>query len=298
MSKKSSCFSTKIALSLKDKLLRDLESQGFEISTPNYTLFSAKKKGVSCTLYTSGSLTVQGKEKDSFIEFYLEPEILHDFSYSHPTANVDKTARIGSDEAGKGDYFGPIVVASVYADQEGIETLIKLGVKDSKTFSDKKVTELAEKIRADFDYEIVRIMPPKYNELYAKFKNLNRFLAWMHTAAIKQLSEKSRCSKVIVDKFAHESLMDSFFKQAKLSLDLEQRVRAEEDVVVAAASIVARSAFLSSLRSLGEPFGKTLPKGASQLVVKTGKEIVRELGIPTLDTLSKNHFKTRSVVIS
>src|SRR5690348_5948122 len=97
-------FTTKIDLSLAPKLEEDLKAQGFILSKPPYTLFSAKKKGVSCTLYESGSLMVQGKEMDSFMEFYLEPEILHSFTYSHPEAHLDLKPHIGMDEAGKGDF--------------------------------------------------------------------------------------------------------------------------------------------------------------------------------------------------
>src|SRR5437899_709139 len=118
---KPACFSTKIDLSLKEKLQSDLESQGFEISHPPYTLFSAKKKGISCTLYESGSLTVQGKDKEEFIEFYLEPEILKEFKFSNPEVHLDLTDRMGLDEAGKGDFFGPLCIAAVFANGEMIK---------------------------------------------------------------------------------------------------------------------------------------------------------------------------------
>src|SRR5580693_626798 len=106
-------FVATIDLALADKLREDLVGQGFELTKPPYTLFSAQKTGVSCTLYTSGKLTVQGKGKDEFIAFYLEPEILKKLAYTHPELGVDMTARIGIDEAGKGDFFGPLCIAGV-----------------------------------------------------------------------------------------------------------------------------------------------------------------------------------------
>ena len=110
----SPCFTAKIDPGLSNKIEKDLIEQGFEISRPPHTLFSAKKEGISCTLYQSGSLTVQGKDKGAFIEFYLEPEVLKTFQFSHPEAHLDLRAHIGLDEAGKGDFFGPLCIGAVF----------------------------------------------------------------------------------------------------------------------------------------------------------------------------------------
>lgn len=174
-------FVTKFNLELTAKLKSDLTAQGFEFSTPPYTIFSAKKKGISCTLYQSGKLTVQGKEMGHFLEFYLEPEILGSFAYTYKEESadsVDATPHIGVDESGKGDFFGPLCIAAVYADNEGIKRLLKLGVKDSKVLSEKTILKIAREIREQFLCHIVRINPLKYNELYTKFGNLNHLLAW------------------------------------------------------------------------------------------------------------------------
>jgi ribonuclease HIII len=125
--KKPSCFVAEIDLKLADKLREDLIERGFELSQPAHTLFAAQKKGVSCTLYTSGKLTVQGKEMEEFITFYLEPEILKNVTYSYPEVGVDFTPRIGIDEAGKGDFFGPLCIAGVQADEAKIKELLALG---------------------------------------------------------------------------------------------------------------------------------------------------------------------------
>ncbi|MDE3045887.1 MAG: ribonuclease HIII [Verrucomicrobiota bacterium] len=289
---KSACFSAKIDLKLADKLKDALLEQGFEISKPPYTLFSGKKKGISCTLYESGKLTVQGKEMDAFIEFYLEPEILKEFRFSHPEANLNLTPRIGLDEAGKGDFFGPLCIAGLYADEQGIRELLNLGVRDSKRFSDESILKLAKKIRPAFAYTVIRLFPAKYNELYAKFKNLNRLLAWAHTAALADLSQKTGCKQAILDQFANKLVVEKQMQQKKLDVVLEQRVRGEEDLVVAGASILARAAFLEGLEQLGQEYSAVLPKGAASHVKDTARTLIAKFGPEVLPKIAKVHFKT------
>ncbi len=294
----NSCFSAKIDPSLKEKLENDLKEQGFVLTRPSHTFFSAKKKGVSCTFYESGSFTVQGKEMQEFIEFYLEPEVLKKLTFSHPEIDLDLTPHIGLDEAGKGDFFGPLCVAAVYADKEGIIQLQKMGVKDSKNFSDAAIQTLAKKIRSEYAYTVIRLFPQKYNELYAKFKNLNRLLGWTHVAALGDLSQKTGCKKALLDQFANKNVVLQLMKQKKLEVDLEQKVRGESDLVVAAASILARDGFLDGMQKLSEEIGVTLPKGASSSVVKTGKKLFAMQGEELLKKVAKTHFKTMAIVCS
>jgi ribonuclease HIII len=289
---KTSCFSATIDLTLESKLRADLAEQGFEFTKPPYTVFSAQKKGVSCTLYTSGKLTVQGKEMGPFIEFYLEPEILKKFDFSHPLANTDLQPRIGMDEAGKGDFFGPLCIGALYADEAGIKTLIEWGIKDSKTLSDATVLKLAKKIRATFSYTVIRFFPLKYNELYAKFKNLNRLMAWIHTTALAELSQKTGCKKAILDQFADASLVDRQVTQKKLDVQLEQRTKGESDVVVAGASILARAAFLEGLQKMAEEYEMEFPKGASNAVKLSARKYIEKYGETALGNVAKMHFKT------
>jgi ribonuclease HIII len=289
---KTSCFTATIDLKLEAKLRADLESQGFELSKPPYTLFSAKKKNLSCTLYESGKLTVQGKEMDEFIEFYLEPEILGKFVHTHAAALLDKTARIGLDEAGKGDFFGPLCIAGVYADGPGVEKLLEIGVKDSKKMTDGAIKKMAAKIRESFLFTVIRLFPPKYNELHAKFKNLNRLLAWTHTAALGDLVQKSGCKVAVIDQFADAGVMERALQQKKLEVTLTQRFRGEEDLVVAAASILARAAFLDGMEKLSAEVDFVLPKGASDIVIQAAKTIVAKQGADVLKKIAKTHFKT------
>ena len=292
MSKTPPCFSATIDLQLAPKLKQDLAEQGFELAQPPYTLFSAKKKGVSCTLYESGKITVQGKEMEAFIEFYLEPEILKEFRFSHAETLLDLTPRIGMDEAGKGDFFGPLCVAALYADGEGIKKLLEWGVRDSKRFSDESILKLAGKIRPAFAYTVIRLFPTKYNELHAKFKNLNRLLAWAHTAALSDLSQKTGCKEAILDQFADQSVVDRLVAQKKLDVHLVQKVRGEADLVVAGASILARAAFLDGMKKLSDEYETTIPKGASALVKTVARALIAKWGPEVLSKVAKTHFKT------
>lgn len=288
---KRSCFVTIMDLKLKNQLHKDLIDQGFTLTTPAYTFFSAKKKGISCTLYTSGKLMVQGKEMDEFIRFYLEPQILQALTYSNPEP-IDTAEHIGVDEAGKGDFFGPLCVAAVYADEEKIRALVNLGVRDSKTISDPAIIVLASKIKAICPHALVILKPKTYNQLYARFQNLNRLLAWGHATAIAELVQKTHCRKVIIDQFANETVVLDALKQKKLDLELTQRHRAESDLVVAASSILARAAFLQGLYDLSLLYKVQLPKGASKEVIRIGKIFCTKHSSSLLEEVAKLHFKT------
>jgi ribonuclease HIII len=284
----SSCFVTQIDLKWASKLRSDLENQGFQLSTPPYTLFSAQKRGISCTLYTSGKLTVQGKEKESFIAFYLEPEILGNLSYTHPQLTIDLLPHIGADEAGKGDFFGPLCIAAVFANEKQILELQQLGVRDSKRLNDSLFPSLAKKIKALCAHETVALFPETYNRLYEQFQNLNHLLAWAHTQAIFNLIEKTGCTRILLDQFSKAPLVEKNLKKKGLLTDFAQRPRAEEDPVVAAASILARTTF---------PF-LSLPKGASVPVIEQGKLLVQRFGKEILHKVAKLHFKTKDAILA
>lgn len=293
-----STFVVSIDLQLGPKILEDLKKQGFEITHPPHTLFSAKKKGVSCTLYESGKLTVQGKEMRPFIEFYLEPEILKNFSFTYAETVLDITPRIGSDEAGKGDFFGSLCIAAVYCPSEDIPRLQQIGVRDSKTLSDQKIAKLAQEIQKMCPHQIVRIGPEKYNEMYQTFGNLNTLLAWGHATAIEALTKKTGCTKVIVDKFADERVLLRALESKKVILELTQKTQGESDVIVAAASILARAAFVAHLAKLSQEAGMELPKGASQKVIDAGRRFVMQFGREALRNVAKLHFKTTYDILS
>lgn len=295
-------FVAKIDTALTLKLVQDLKERGFEITVPANTFFSAKKKGINCTLYKTGKLTVQGKEMGPFIEFYLEPFILKTFTFTNPkveqhTTNLDLNGRIGIDESGKGDFFGPLCVAGVFAEGEAITHFKQIGVRDSKTLNDAMIVKIAEKIRNTCAYQIVKINPQKYNELIVQFGNLNKLLAWGHATAIEQLFEKTGCKQVIIDQFANEHVVLTALKRKKLILNIVQRHRGEEDIVVAAASILARCAFVEGLAMLEKQYNMKLPKGASQQTIQAGRKFVQAYGQENLGQIGKLHFKTLDSIL-
>ncbi len=285
-------FITEIDVSLAPKLKKDLEEQGFTLAQPTYTLFQAKKVGVSCTLYESGKLMVQGKGKDDFISYYLEPEILGNVSYTYPETAANTDPHIGVDEAGKGDVFGPLCIAALYANSDQIHALIKMGIRDSKRLTDTTIIKFADKIKKECDHTVIQIFPKRYNELYDQFKNLNHLLAWGHATAIEEIVQKTSCKTVIIDQFASEHVVESALRRKALEVDLCQRHRGEEDVVVAGASILARAAFVRGIDKLSEEFCLTLPKGASPQVIAAGRKFLATHGQEHLHRAAKLHFKT------
>jgi ribonuclease HIII len=298
-----STFVAQIDPSLSKQLLQDLKQQGFEFTYPPYTHFAAKKKGVNCILYHSGKLVVQGKERGEFIEFYLEPQILKTFTYTHKElceegAELDLSGRIGIDESGKGDFFGPLCIAGVYAEGEAIVRLKQFGVRDSKTLNAQAIAAIAAKIRNECVYHIVKINPLKYNELIVQFGNLNKLLAWGHATTIENLSQKTGCKKIIIDQFADERVVLTALKRKNLELDLTQRHKGEEDIVVAAASILARNAFVEGLGQMEKQFSMKLPKGASPQTIAAGKKFVRTFGRENLGQIGKLHFKTLDAILA
>ncbi len=201
---------------------------------------------------------------------------------------------IGVDESGKGDYFGPLVIAACYVGPEHLAELD--GVRDSKKLTDPVALKLATRIKQTCPHSVIAIGPAKYNELYEGFRNLNKLLAWGHARAIENVLEQSPCDLVISDQFADPAgLRRQLFEKGR-AVELRSMVRAESDIAVAAASVLARAEFLNKLRRLGEEFNTTLPKGASALVVEAGRRLYRELGNDGLRKVAKLHFKTSDQV--
>jgi ribonuclease HIII len=199
---------------------------------------------------------------------------------------------IGTDEAGKGDYFGPLVVAAVHVTPETAAILQELGVRDSKTLSDKRVTALAGEIRRSCAVRAVVVGPERYNTLYAEMANLNRLLAWAHARAIEDILGEVDCERVISDQFADEAVLRRALQQKGRRVQLDQRPRAEDDVAVAAASIVARAEFLARLARLSAAVGVDLARGAGPPVLAAGRRYVEKHGVDALVRVAKVHFRT------
>jgi len=177
---------------------------------------------------------------------------------------------IGVDESGKGDFFGPLVIASAYTDESLSQAMQEMGVRDSKKItSDARMLEIARYLRKLLGdrFSVISIGPAKYNELYTRIRSVNSLLAWGHARAIENLLEKvPACPRAVSDQFGSKEQVKRALLQKGRKIELVQRHRAESDIAVAAASILAREGFLLGLRKLGEQNGIKLPKGASNLV--------------------------------
>ncbi len=205
---------------------------------------------------------------------------------------------IGSDESGKGDYFGPLVIGAVYLPDGQAPVLRELGVKDSKRTSDNRCRELAEVIKRGYKHSVVAIGPERYNELYERLRNLNRILAWAHARAIENILGEVPCKLAITDQFGDRGYVLQALMQKGKTIELVQKPRAEEDMAVAAASILARAEFLKRLHFLSEEMGVELPKGASAAVEQAAVRLVKLRGPAILDKAAKRHFKITERVLA
>ena len=208
------------------------------------------------------------------------------------------SSRIGSDESGKGDYFGPLVIAAAFVTPEIEPDLKLMEVRDSKRISDGRVLELARDLRQVCKHSIVAIGPQRYNELYEKIRNLNRLLAWGHARALENLLEQVTCELAIADQFGDERFILNALLEKGKRIRLVQRPKAEEDLAVAAASILARAEFLTRLKRLSDEVGTSLPKGASPAVELAARMVVKKHGRERLSTIAKLHFKTTLAVLA
>jgi ribonuclease HIII len=205
---------------------------------------------------------------------------------------------IGSDESGKGDYFGPLVVGAVFLPDGQEAVLRELGVKDSKRTSDNRCRELAEVIKRGYKHSVVAIGPERYNELYEKLLNLNRILAWAHARAIENILAEVPCRLAITDQFGDKGYVLNALMKKGQTIELVQKPKAEEDMAVAAASILARAEFLKRLYFLSKEMGVELPKGASAMVEEAGLRLVKLHGRDILDRAAKKHFKITGRVLA
>jgi ribonuclease HIII len=255
-------------------------------------------------LYTSGKCLVQGKGAEEWITFTLEPEVLGEARLGYDAVHDPESVEphMGIDESGKGDFFGPLVIASVYTDAKSVEILKELGARDSKKISSDRVAlQIAADIRKKLDgkFAIITIGPEAYNRMYAKIGNVNRLLAWGHARAIENLLEKvPDCPRALSDKFGPTHRIENALMKNGKKIKMDQRTKAESDPAVAAASILARAAFLNALRKMEKEFGiETVPKGCSSRVKQIATELVAEKGPGILLKTCKCHFRTADQVL-
>ncbi|MBA3963887.1 MAG: ribonuclease HIII [Chthoniobacterales bacterium] len=281
------------------KLRALVEELGFKFSPKPYTIFFAQKEKLSVAVYEKGpKVLLQGKGIEDFVSFELEPKILEEARLGYEEVHAPEMfePHFGIDESGKGDFFGPLVIAGVYSDREVARRFMEAGIQDSKRIgSDAKIHALAKIIRETpgVALETILIGPEKYNELYEKFANLNDLLGWGHARIIENLLEKRpECPRALSDKFADERVIKkALLKNGKLIV-LEQRTKAESDLAVAAASILAREAFIDWLERNEKRAGVTLGRGVSEPIKVAARKIVEQGGAEALRKFAKVHFRT------
>lgn len=264
------------------------QKEGASFSTAQYMIFQARGDGYTASFYKSGKFVIQGKNTDKILEKYFsmpskKQDCLLDVPYPH----------IGIDESGKGDFFGPLVIAGVYLDEAGAKKLQEAGVCDSKKLTDKKILELEAEIKNIAVFDVITINPKKYNELYSSFRNLNRLLAWGHSSVLENLLKKTDAKVAISDKFASsENVILSALKEKGKTIKLIQQTKAEADTAVAAASVLARAEFVKRISFISSQYEINLPKGASDTVLNQAKKFSERYGREELKNVAKIHFKT------
>lgn len=211
---------------------------------------------------------------------------------------VKRRRVIGVDESGKGDFFGPLVIAAFLADDSDETLLRAAGVRDSKLISDKKILEIDSDLRQDFPHEVLVISPEDYNRRYKQIKNLNKLLADGHAETIDRILRNNEAESAVSDKFGKTELVQDALRDRNRSIDLKQIVRGESVVQVAAASIMARAGFILEMRRISESLGFELPRGASAIVDEAGRALVRQFGSSVLSRVAKLHFKNYQRVVN
>jgi ribonuclease HIII len=300
-------YTLQLAADKIGRLRAELEARGFNLRDVPHAHFGAESRAerVNVTVYHSGKLVVQGKGTMDFVQFYLEPQLLGEarLGYEHVLDPTMLEERIGVDESGKGDFFGPLVVAGVHVTEPAIRQFMESGVRDSKRISsDARVAALAREIRATPGCitEVVAIGPAAYNRLHARMKNVNDILGWGHARVIENLLARQpaqNCPRAISDQFGNPNIIRQALMARGKRIKLVQRHKAESDLAVAAASIIARDGFVRRLQQLGRQSGMSLPKGASDAVIAAGRELVARHGPDVLGKVAKLHFRTSARIL-
>lgn len=304
--KKLATYTLKLDDAQMNKLRGILQERGwtpFEVAYSRFA-FRADHLKVNVTAYTSGKVVVAGRGTEDFVRDVLEPEVTGAPKLGYEEVNHPDwfESHAGLDESGKGDFFGPVIAATVIADRPAIDAWIAAGVKDSKKIAEPQILRLDALIRGTRG-AVVRTCfcgMPKYNELMGRpGANLNRLLAWQHATALEQALGEKRVPWGLLDQFSEQPLVQrELTRKGVKDFELRMRTKAEEDPVVAAASVVARAEFVRQMRDLSERLGEPLQKGAGSGVKAQATAIVNRLGARALTDFAKLHFRTAYEVVS
>jgi ribonuclease HIII len=290
-----------------EKLQSHLSGQNWEFKDLAHAHWKASFNKTSVSAYKSGKVCVQGKGTKELVQFFIEPELTGEARFGYEDVYFEQenaeqlSPHAGIDESGKGDFFGPLVICCAFTDEKSAKELFALGVKDSKAIkSDNKMKKLDEGIRKILrgKYAIITLGNEAYNKFYLTSKNLNSMLGWGHARSLENLLEKvPECKMAISDQFSKTGSVRKALMEKGKKINLIERTKAEEDIAVAAASIIARAEFVRKMEALGKEYGVTLPKGASPQVIQCGKELVAKYGPEVLEKVGKSHFKTTQNIL-
>ncbi|MFD1039576.1 ribonuclease HIII [Virgibacillus byunsanensis] len=273
--------------------------------TPQGAIFRAKTSNAVITAYKSGKVVFQGSAPDLETSKWPEPSekdssksssTQKTTTYTPPTT-LFTSNHIGSDEAGTGDYFGPITVACAFVKEDQIELLKELGVKDSKNLKDTTIRSISKEIiRLNIPYSLLILHNEKYNKLQKKGWSQGKMKAMLHHHAINNLLKKIEnkpLEGILIDQFCEPSLYKKYIstEQESLAKNTFFMTKAEShSIAVAAGSIIARTSFLNEMDKLSAKIGTTLPKGASKLVDQTIAKVIKKKGQGALESCAKTHF--------
>ncbi len=304
--KKLASYTAKLDDAQMEKLRAICEARSFLPFEVAYTRFAFKADHLKINIaaYTSGKVVIAGKGTEDFVTNTLEPEVTGaaKLGYDEVLHPDWFESHAGLDESGKGDFFGPVIAATVIADKSAIEAWRAAGVQDSKKISESQIIKLDKLIR-ETKGAIARTCfcgMPKYNELMSRPRaNLNSLLAWQHATALEQALLAKRVPWGLLDQFTEQPLVQRELAKKKVEgFELRMRTKAEEDPVVAAASVVARAEFVRQMHALSKRFGAKLQKGAGPLVKEQANEIIAKFGACALGDFAKLHFRTAYEVVS
>jgi ribonuclease HIII len=304
--KKLASYTVKLDDAQMQKLRAICEARGYVPFEVAYTRFAFKSDAarINIAAYTSGKAVIAGKGTEEFVTMTLEPEITGaaKLGYDDVLHPDWFESHAGLDESGKGDFFGPVIAATVIADRSAIEGWRKAGVQDSKKITELRIIELDKMIRETRGVAVRTCFcgMPKYNELMSRpGANLNRLLAWQHATALEQALAAKPVAWGLLDQFTEQPLVQrELAKKSVKEFELKMRTKAEEDPVVAAASVVARAEFVRQMNLLSRKFGAKLQKGAGPLVKTQAAEIIAKFGAQGLREFAKLHFRTAYEVVS
>ena len=305
--KKLATYTVKLDDDQMGKLLAICRARGWEPFEVAYTRFAfkAEQAKINISAYTSGKVVIAGKGTEDFVRDTLEPEVTGaaKLGYDEVLHPDWFEAHAGLDESGKGDFFGPVTTATVIADRGAVEMWIAAGVKDSKKITEGQIFKLEDLIRntrgvvvETFAWEYMT----KYNELMLRpGANLNRLLAWQHAKGLVAALNRRMVPWGLLDQFTEQPLVQKELAKSPIkNFELRMRTKAEEDPVVAAASVCARAEYVRQMVALSRKFGAKLQKGAGPLVKTQAQGIIEKFGVKALGEYAKLHFRTAYEVVS